>query len=245
MMAFKVLSIFLSSFVILSCSNIKKQSVSEVKSVGAMHEMMMTGDTSGNLVLNKLKPKNLYGLGPLENLKGEITIVDGVPYVSRVSSDGQPLIQKDWTSSAIFFVYANSGSWEKTNISKALETKEKLNNILEKTLIAGSIHPEEKVLFKIRTKVKSLKYHIMNLKEGEAITHKNHKDAKKYYDLKDVQVEIVGFWAPKKMMGIYSHRGDRTHLHFISHDIKHSGHVDELSLYPDTEILISKKEKQF
>lgn len=45
-------------------------------------------------------------------------------------------------------------------------------------------------------------------------------------------------------MDLYTHMSERTHLHFVSNDKKHSGHVDNLSFYSGAEILISIQESQ-
>lgn len=231
--------LFCFSFLVSCASLSKKQEVAKVSTVSAMHDMMMSGDTSGKLNLNNIKSKNLYGIGPLENLKGEITIVDGVPYVGTVSSKGLPVIEKNWDKSAIFFVHADTRAWKTFKYNKPLNSKAELNQLLANTFKELSVDLEEKVLFKVRANATSLKYHIMNLKDGEMISRGSHKSAKKVYTIKNSPVEIIGFWAPKKMMGVYSHKGDRTHLHFISADEKHSGHIDDLNLGSGFEVSIA------
>lgn len=228
---------------LVSCVSSEKQKISEVKNAGSMHQMMMSGDISGKLFLNQIKSQNLYGIGPLEKLKGEITVVNGKPYVSTVSLAGKPVVQKNWESSAVFFVYADSKEWVESEVNHPVESKRMLNKLIAEALDSYSIDHEKKVLFKIHANARSLKYHILNLDKQESNFHKSHRFSKKVYDIKSSPVEIVGFWSPQKMMGIFTHRGDRTHLHFISSDEKHSGHVDSLKLDSGAKIFISVKRR--
>ena len=234
----------LTAIFFVSCTSIEKSIPSHVRSTGAMHKMMMSGDNSGKLDISAIKSRNLYGVGPLEGLKGEITILDGKPYIGTVSSSGKPVVQKKWTESAVFFVHAESRNWKTMKVDGGIGSKKELDKFIADALKLYSIDKEEKAIFKVRAKARSLAYHIMNLKSEARISHQSHRSAKVMYELEGSNIEIVGFWAPKKMMGVYSHMGDRTHLHFVSKDEKHSGHIDSLSLEPGSEILIAIKKEQ-
>ena len=62
----------------------------EVKWVGEMHKVMMMGEDQGIISLATLKAKpNLYALGPVEGLNGEITILNGQPSIAVVRDGRQ------------------------------------------------------------------------------------------------------------------------------------------------------------
>lgn len=66
---------------------------SEVKIAGAMKNVMINGQLEGFIDLDSIKNKeNLIGLGPIEYLSGEILILDGHSYISKVTSDSTMLI---------------------------------------------------------------------------------------------------------------------------------------------------------
>ena len=71
--------------VCLACCAQEKGAPGEVKWVGEMRKVMRDGDLSGTVKLDALaKLPQLYALGPLEGLRGEITIVDGTPSIGAV-----------------------------------------------------------------------------------------------------------------------------------------------------------------
>ena len=50
-----------------------------------MKNVMWKGELHGNLKLDTISNKtNLYGLGPVEYLAGEILIIDGIDHIGRV-----------------------------------------------------------------------------------------------------------------------------------------------------------------
>ena len=63
----------------------------EVKWVGASRDVVR-GDLTPRISLESLMPMNrLYAVGPPEGLRGEITIIDSQPYVSRIE-DGHIVV---------------------------------------------------------------------------------------------------------------------------------------------------------
>src|SRR5215212_3902567 len=61
----------------------KIQNDPRVKIAGAMHRVMMKGELSGIIDLDTIVNKDgLYGVGPIEYIKGEIMLWDGQSYYS-------------------------------------------------------------------------------------------------------------------------------------------------------------------
>ena len=57
----------------------------EVTIVGQMKNVMWKGELSGTIQLDTLSnKKGLYGFGPMEYLRGELLILDGITYKSGV-----------------------------------------------------------------------------------------------------------------------------------------------------------------
>jgi acetolactate decarboxylase len=62
---------------------------------GAMRNVMQKGDLSNTIYLDTISNKqHLYGLGPLEGLKGELLIIDGKSYISSVNENGSIQLKK-------------------------------------------------------------------------------------------------------------------------------------------------------
>ena len=57
--------------------------------------------------------EHLYALGPLEGLRGEISVFDGVPLIARVR-EGTVTVAAEDGAGACFLVYADVPSWRWT-----------------------------------------------------------------------------------------------------------------------------------
>ncbi|MCB1155148.1 hypothetical protein KDL45_15935, partial [bacterium] len=64
---------------------------------GRMHQVMM-GEHAGQVELSSLADlPHLYAVGPIENLQGEVTILDGHPHLTQVNDAGVPTAVPDDT----------------------------------------------------------------------------------------------------------------------------------------------------
>jgi len=67
----------------------------EVRIVGAMKNVMKKGELFGTINLDSLSNKtHLYGMGPVEYLTGEITVVDGRAFKSTIQSNGEMKVEE-------------------------------------------------------------------------------------------------------------------------------------------------------
>lgn len=76
----------------------------EVKFTGTMMNVMQKGELAGTIDLDTISIKeHLYGLGPVEYLRGELLIIDGRSYSSTVASDGSIKMEETFKIKARFF----------------------------------------------------------------------------------------------------------------------------------------------
>jgi acetolactate decarboxylase len=86
-----------------SCSSSLPGGPFKVQWQGAQRDVL-SGDINGHVDLEPLEGvSDLYGLGPLEEVKGEITILDSKPYVARVQQDGSLAVENSFHNRACFF----------------------------------------------------------------------------------------------------------------------------------------------
>lgn len=93
----------------LTCFNLFAQfKPSEVKVVGEMRNVMWKGQLHATINLDTIADKkNLYGLGPMEELTGEIIILDGRAFQATVSPGTTMDIKETFQIKAPFFGYAH------------------------------------------------------------------------------------------------------------------------------------------
>jgi hypothetical protein len=71
--------------------------------VGSQRETIMNGRLAAVLDLNTLASRqHLYGIGPIEQLRGEVTIADSRPALARVASDGTVKVTQSFETGVPF-----------------------------------------------------------------------------------------------------------------------------------------------
>ncbi len=203
------------------------QSVSnDVKIIGAMRDVMWKGQLQGNISLDSLaSSENLYGLGPVEGLTGEVIIINGKAYRSFVDSNGTMATEETFNIKAPFFSYANIKTWTEIRLPDTIKTAHDLERFLDQ-LGKGK---EEPFLFKISGMIESGEIHIVDLPEGVEVQSPEdvHRHSKKYR-LQTSAVDIVGFFS-RKHQSIFTHHDTYLHMHLITEDRKILGHVDSIA----------------
>ena len=88
---------------------------------------LKVGQLYGNINLDTIGNKiNLYGLGPVEYLAGEILIIDGKSYKSTVVTDTTMKVEETYNIKAPFFGYANVAKWTEQTLPDSILTIQQL-----------------------------------------------------------------------------------------------------------------------
>src|SRR5262245_4919095 len=104
---------------------------SDVQVIGEMRRMFTAHDIGANVDLAKLnKQPNLYALGALAGLRGELTMLNGQSFVSTVDG-GQPKVTLDPGAKTVFLVYSSVADWRSVQIPTNVVTEKDLAAFLE------------------------------------------------------------------------------------------------------------------
>jgi hypothetical protein len=77
----------------------------------------MNGKLAAALDLRTMADRrHLYGIGPIEQLRGDVTIADSRPALARVASDGTVKVTQSFETGVPFFVWAEVPLWRQTPI---------------------------------------------------------------------------------------------------------------------------------
>jgi acetolactate decarboxylase len=197
-----------------------------VYAIGAMKNVR-NGDLEATTAISKNDDiQYLYGLGPNDSLRGEITILEGKIYLSKVDEQGNPQVVIADAVKAPFFVLSEVEHWKSSLLQESVQHLSGIESYLQ---MSYQMY-QAPFAFILEGKVAYLKYHIQNVPMdiSEADTFDMHAH-KKYYELKDVEVKILGFYSAQHK-GVFTHHDTNIHLHFVTQDEKFSGHVDELTI---------------
>ncbi|HJZ74411.1 MAG TPA: acetolactate decarboxylase [Vicinamibacterales bacterium] len=202
--------------------------ICEVKWVGASRDVVR-GDLTPRISLESLMPVNhLYAVGPPEGLRGEITIIDSQPYVSRIE-DGRIVIDQSFRHRALFLVWVDVEAWRQIPVPRAVRTYRDVETFVAAAAGDAGLDTTRPFPFLLQGTVARLGFHIFNKGDDAPHSPEAHERIKVKFAVEDVAAEMIGFWSDKHE-GIFIPSGRTAHLHFRTSDTTMTGHVDELEL---------------
>jgi acetolactate decarboxylase len=224
--------LILSLIIIMTSCSRSNDNKLEVHHYGALKNMMHKGDLSSKVTLDELKDMNhLYALGAVENLKGEVLILDGVPSISYVENNDTTkimMIDNSFEKKACLLVYATVEEWGSISIPNTVMSYEDFEIFVKKTAYENGIDVEKPFPFLIEGLAKSFDWHVIDWPEGDTEhSHDKHIHSGMYGTLKNTEVEMLGFYS-NKHHAIFTHHTTNMHVHVKSD--KATGHADSFTL---------------
>ena len=186
-----------------------------------MWEGMLSGTISLDTISNK---KNVYGLGPVEYLSGEILIMDGKSYVSTVTSDTTMKVEETFHVKAPFFGYTTVLKWSEQALPDSIQTMLQLEQFLH---IATPKSPRP-FFFKLTGTVEQATIHVMNFPKGTKVSSPEEAhQGQVNFEIKNEQSDLVGFFSTAHQ-SIFTHHDTYIHVHLITADRQKMGHLDKV-----------------
>lgn len=196
---------------------------------GTLKNMMHKGDLSAQVDLQEVQKKNLYALGALENLKGEILIWNGQPLVSKMAEE-HINIDSSWDHKAALLVSSTIKNWQTISVPSSVKDMKALTVFIKNQAVKNNIDVDKPFPFLIRGKVDSLQWHVVDWPIGDTVhTHKKHVTSGAYGTRANIVVDILGFYSTKHK-GIFTHHSSDVHMHFKTEHYPFAGHVDAVYL---------------
>ena len=201
-----------------------------VRHAGNRNTMIQNGDLSAQINLDTLSDiSHLYAIGPIEGLKGEITIYNGESSIATFERE-QPKIYSSLHYNAIFLVYASASQWKQITIKKSINGLNNVEAFVQNMAKKHNVDTRKPFPFRIEGIVDSLNYHIIYKSDNAPHNKTEHQRAKQKFSVYNSRVLIIGFWTDLESQGLYTHPDKRTHLHFMLEDKTESGHIDNIQL---------------
>ena len=233
---------FLILFILITSCNPKSTPSFKVDYKGALKNMMHKGDLSAKISLSEINEINyLYALGAVENLKGEILILDGIPSVSYVEGNDslkKMMIDNSFEKNACLLVIASVEEWESIYIPNTIITYEDFEVFVEETALKKGINTDKPFPFMIEGIAKSFDWHIIDWPEDDTEhSHEKHIHSGLYGTLENQEAEMLGFYS-NKHHAIFTHHTTNMHIHVKSKKV--IGHIDDMTLGIDMMLKIPK-----
>ena len=195
---------------------------------GSRRAMFETGDLGATIDLERLDDVDrLFAIGPIEGLKGEISVVDGRASIATIDS-GRPVFSSTRSASAIFLVYGAANAFQAVDVPVRLEGLGAVEAFIHGAAREAGLDLKPPFPFRIETAPERLVYHIIFRDEDGADTDAQAAQAPKSHR------EMPGHGArhrddaktAKKRAGPASEtgaeRGGAGHGHHRGHD--HAAH---------------------
>ena len=224
----------MTRFVMLIAASLLVWSLhAQVILTGAMRRTMWEGQLAGLIAMDSIAKPGMFGIGPLEHLRGEITMVDGRCFVSYVVNDGTIKVEERSDVKAPFFVRAAVTRWDPIALPSTVVDLPSL----DKFLTEWSMTRTEPFTFRLRGLVIDAHVHVINVPPGAAI---NGPDEAHTHQLvvQDSNNEgtLLGFFSTGHK-AVFTHHDTNIHVHYISWDNKLMGHLDLLRVDPTRVVL--------
>ncbi len=201
-----------------------------LRSIGSQREAIMMGRRDARLDLHMLRGlPHLCGLGPIEGLAGEVTILDGRPSLARVGEDGALRIEEAFDVGVPFFVWAEVAGWRTLPVPDALRSYAELELFVGEAGRAAGL--TQAFPFTVTGAPAGVAFHVVNAKPGAAMPANMaaHAAEQVNYALAGRQATLVGFWSAEHA-GVFTPMDSRMHVHLQTAANDVSGHVDGLNL---------------
>jgi acetolactate decarboxylase len=199
-----------------------------VKWVGAQRNVLQ-GDISGQIALTSISSlQNLYAIGPAEGLRGEVSIFDSVPSISRVV-DGALKVDTNFNVNACFLVYAQVSAWQRVTMSSPIANEAMLDTYIVKVAAKFGIDIAQPFPFLINATAVRATFHVLDKRDKLTHTRELHEKAKVRFVLQRGPVEVIGFYS-NRHRGIFIPANANIHMHVRSANGQISGHLEKIQL---------------
>lgn len=208
-----------------------------VRWFGALHAIMHEGQVQGAVRLSDVVPgPHAWGLGALEGLRGEVTVMDDVAWLALPLPEGRADVRRadlaggDHEQQAALLVVASVAQWSELPVESDVPA-EGLDGFLGEQLRAHGFPLTEPTPVRIEGPVALIRWHVVDgSKLQPGATHADHARTAVAGQLTNTEAKLVGFFS-EGHQGVFTHAGSASHFHVVARaDTPVSGHVDRLAL---------------
>jgi acetolactate decarboxylase len=186
------------------------------------------GDLRRRVALSAMAERpHLYAVGPLEGLKGEVTVWDGSASLARWES-GRIVATDEFKGKACFLVYAQVPGWSERKVASGVKNPEDLEASIVVEARKAGVPADRPLPFLLRGRAQQVKLHIVNKTDNAPHNPAEHAKVKVPVALEACELDVIGFYSSEHA-GVFTHHDSYVHMHALTADRKISGHVDELT----------------
>jgi acetolactate decarboxylase len=168
--------------------------------------------------------QNLYAVGPLERGRGEVSIFDSTPLISKVN-EASVNVTVGYGYRAGFLVYAIVKNWRHATVRIPIENEERLGEQLLPLAAENGIDIDRPFPFLVYCYIAQAEFHILCNKSSADYSPELHEKAKVRFPITDKSIEIVGFYS-RHHRGVFTPLNSDFHMHVRTLDNRLAGHLE-------------------
>jgi acetolactate decarboxylase len=199
----------------------------QVRTWGTLREGIHEGQVGPKVTLSDVLGPGLYAVGAVTGLAGEITVVNGVAYSAVTVDDGIRVAPMPEVTAAIL-VAAIVPGWMPTPVAAAADAAA-LDDRIESAAQAAGLDVDQPFPFIVEGTINATWHVLRSQGNPSSGTHADHLRNATTGKLTEAPAVLIGFFS-RHHQGVFTHMGQRTHIHVITPDRRTMGHVDEVSL---------------
>jgi len=219
------------------CAGNKPAGAAGLVQIGAMHETIGKRQHHGRVDVAEIVGRpHFYGVGALEGLKGEITILDSEAVLTGVTPDGHPKAVAAADAKATLLVGQSVERWTRYPLAEAV-SHERFDEMVGARAGEAGVATSDAFVFVIDGVFTDLRLHVLN---GACPIHARMNkleiaEAERPFELdaEGVSGTLVGVYAADSV-GRLTHPATKTHTHLIYTDTRTgervTGHVERIGL---------------
>ncbi len=202
---------------------------------GKAKNVMQGIDLSPNISLDTIVGPGLYGVGPVDDLQGEVTIINGEVHVSEVVN-GQINSYVSSQVKAPFFVYAYVELWEEVELEVNWQSLSDLQQTIEE--LAAERGWQAPFPFMIQGEMDFILYHIIMRDLNEkSHSHEAHQQSKVMFEDVASPYQLMGFFS-RNHEGVFTHKGQYVHVHLFRESDGLNAHLDDVKRQGKVTLLV-------
>ena len=209
----------------VSCSSASEPSANPVGVIvyGEMREVLREGRSHGRVEVASVTGPNSVGVGALEGLAGEVTILDGRALVSRIEKERMTVREARSSEMAALLVTAEVGDWRECQLPDS-EDYDSLESNVRSALVDAGFDPGAPTPIRITGSAERLSVHVV---AGACPIADPGGPAPWRFDGPADEVTLVGIYV-EGAAGRLTHHQHSSHLHAHAGEIV--GHLDDVRL---------------
>lgn len=194
--------------------------------ISSLKELMWKGEIYAKVKTDTIVQKeHIYGLGPANELQGEVLILNSNPFVSKVNTEQEIITEENSAITMPFIAYTKVEEWQEIEFPKDIHSLKELEGCFNKRLVQNG----QPIPFRIVGEIDSAKYHIQNLTPNTKVNNPTTAHSGQVnLELTNENVEIFGFFSTKHQ-SVLTHHDSFIHSHIITSDESKMGHLDDIS----------------